>query len=276
MLTRDLAFALDPASLFAAAIGAEPDEWQARVLRSRSQRQLILCARQVGKSTASACLAVHQAVYVPGSLVLVCSPSQRQSAEFLAKCLDFYHVVEKNAPAKDESALKLTLANRSRIISLPSGEATIRGYSDVALLLIDEASRVPDELVVATRPMLAISGGRFVALTTPHGRQGWFYSEWTEGGATWERTKIVASECPRITPEFLEGERRSMGERAYLQEYACRFVDVEDAFFTGADIAGMMDPSVRPLFPMLGPLEDDDALEPLGLFDADVKATEVK
>jgi hypothetical protein len=48
--------------------------------------------------------------------------------------------------------------NGSRIVGLPGSEGTIRGFSAVSLLLVDEASRVPDELYLAVRPMLAVSG----------------------------------------------------------------------------------------------------------------------
>jgi hypothetical protein len=264
VLNLDLAHALDPAALFEAG-GRLPDPWQSDFLRSRSRRQLLLTGRQMGKSVTAAASAVHQAVYVPGSLVLILSPSLRQSGEAFRKCLDLYRVVSDSAPSSDESALKLTLKNRSRIVSLPGEGETIRGFSGVSLLIIDEASRVPDELVVAVRPMLATSGGRLVALTTPAGRRGWFYDAWIDGGPTWERTLVPASDCPRISASFLAEERRAVGERAYLQEYQCRFMDVDDAFFDGADIERMLDPTIRPLFPALPP--DDDVLDPLGFLE---------
>jgi hypothetical protein len=56
----------------------------------------------------------------------------------------------------------LELANGTRIITLPCTEKTIRGYSNVSLLVIDEASRVEDVLLYAVRPMLAVSKGTIV------------------------------------------------------------------------------------------------------------------
>jgi hypothetical protein len=41
---------------------------------------------------------------------------------------------------------------------LPGKEATSRGYTPI-LIIIDEASRVPDDLYRAVRPMLAVSHG---------------------------------------------------------------------------------------------------------------------
>jgi hypothetical protein len=50
---------------------------------------------------------------------------------------------------------KLELANGSRILSLPGSERTVRGYAAADLVVIDEATRVDDELISAVRPMLA-------------------------------------------------------------------------------------------------------------------------
>jgi hypothetical protein len=50
-----------------------------------------------------------------------------------------------------ESALRLELANGSRIVSLPGSGETVRGYSAPRLVIVDEASRVPDELMGANR-----------------------------------------------------------------------------------------------------------------------------
>ena len=62
----------------------------------------------------------------------------------------------------------------SRIISLPGDEKNIRGYSGVTLLVIYEAARVSDVLYRSVRPMLAVSKGRLVCLSTPFGKRGWF------------------------------------------------------------------------------------------------------
>src|SRR5262245_16270332 len=137
-LAHDLAFALDPARLMATC-GLPPDPWQATLVRSTSPRVLLLCCRQAGKSTTTACLALHEAMYSPQALVLVLSPSLRQSQELFRKVLAAYRTLAAPVPTEAESALRLELVNGSRIVSLPGTEATIRGYSGVRLLIIDEA-----------------------------------------------------------------------------------------------------------------------------------------
>src|SRR5262245_28223942 len=85
-------FWADPARLMADA-GLAPDTWQAQLLRSAAQRMLLLCSRQAGKSQTAAALALKAALLQP-SLVLLLSPTQRQSGElFRDKVLRLYHAL---------------------------------------------------------------------------------------------------------------------------------------------------------------------------------------
>jgi hypothetical protein len=246
-VARHLAPALDPALLMESA-GIQPDPWQADLLRSNAKQMLLLAARQAGKSTVTAAMAMHEALFNPPALVLLLSPSLRQSSELLRKVVGFYRSFENTAvPVKDESALRLELRNGSRIVSLPGDETTVRGYSGVRLLVVDEAARVPDDLYFSIRPMLAVSGGRLVCLSTPFGKRGFFYDAWT-GGQGWQRVKINARECPRISAAFLEEERTSMGDWWFTQEYECEFVDISDQVFGHDLVMQALTTEVEPLF----------------------------
>jgi hypothetical protein len=245
-LKDDLRLALDRVA-FAEKLGMVPDPWQVDLLRSDSPRTILNCCRQSGKSTASAVLALHTALYRLGSLVLVLAPSLRQSQELFAKIAVFYRSLGRPVPAQAERRLSLELENGSRIVTLPGTEKTVRGFSGAALLLVDEASRVDDGLYYAVRPMLAVSGGSLVLLSSPFGRRGVFHDVWA-GGEGWERYEVPASECPRISPEFLEEERRALPARMYRQEYECSFEETEDQVFAYEDVAGAMSDEVAPLF----------------------------
>jgi hypothetical protein len=97
----------------------------------------------------------------------------------------------------------------------------------VDLLIIDEAARVPDDLYRAVRPMLAVSKGRLICLSTPYGKRGFFWEAWARGGDDWRRFEAPAAQCPRIAAEFLEQEKRAMGESWFRQEYCCSFEALE-------------------------------------------------
>jgi hypothetical protein len=237
----------DPAGVMVAG-GLDPDPWQADVLRKDAPRTLLLCSRQAGKSSVSAALAVRTALLEPGAPVLLLSPSQRQSAELFRKVLALYGALGRPVPAVRETALQLELANGSRVLSLPGTEGTVRGFSEVALLVIDEAARVSDPLYYAVRPMLAVSRGKLVALSTPFGQRGWFHAEWT-GTGDWERVRVTADQVPRITPEFLAEERRALGDRWWAQEYMTSFESTIDAVFDYRDIQAALSDQVEPLFP---------------------------
>src|SRR6516162_5255499 len=166
-LATDLLDALDPARVMVRA-GLPPDPWQRDLLRSTASRMLVLCARQSGKSTCAAALGLYEALYASPALVLLLSPSLRQSQELFRATMQLYTRGGAQVPTVAESALRLELTNGSRIVALPGeSDATIRGYSQVRLLVIDEAARVDVSLYTATRPMLSVSGGRLIALSTP-------------------------------------------------------------------------------------------------------------
>jgi hypothetical protein len=170
-LTSDLRLALDPdAFARAAGLDGELDDWQRSVLDAGEQKQLLCCSRQAGKSTIAALLAARTAVLEPGSLVLCVSPSMRQSSELFRKVAGYYHglaALPSRPAVKLESALRLELANGSRVVSLPGSERTTRGYSRAALIILDEAARIDDGLISSLQPMQATSlvgRRRFVAM----------------------------------------------------------------------------------------------------------------
>ncbi len=226
--TTTIASARPPAVRLMRNVGLEPDPWQMDVLEGEHPRLLLNCCRQAGKSTVVALLALSEAVFTPYAKVLLLSRSLRQSSE-LFRQVTFYldRLDHDRALCKRRTAEELELTNRSRIICLPCRQETIRGYSRVTLLVIDEAAQVPDDLYQAVRPMLAVSGGRLICLSTPYGRRGFFYQAWAKGGGDWHRIEIPATSVSRIPAAFLAEERRALGEYIFRREYLCSFDALE-------------------------------------------------
>jgi hypothetical protein len=228
-------------------LGFQPDAKQARVLRSSIRRGLLNCTRQWGKSTVTAAKAVHQAQTRPNSLTLVVSPSARQSGEFVRKAAEFVRRLKLKPVGDGDNAISLEFPNGSRIVGLPGTEGTVRGFSAVSLLLVDEAARVSEEMYKAIRPMLAVSSGALWLMSTPFGKRGFFYEAWQGGDPEWERIRVTAYECARIERGFLEEERKAMGERWFRQEYLCEFVDEVSGVFGRDLVARAMREDVEPL-----------------------------
>jgi hypothetical protein len=228
-LAVDLAHGLDAVAFAADRLGFHADPWQARLLRSTSPWVLLNCCRQSGKSTTTAILALHTALYDPG-LILLVSPSLRQSKELFAKVARFLKGLEPIEPLEEDNRSSCELKNGARLVSLPGDPETLRGYSAPRLIVKDECSYISDEMQAALDPMLAVSGGRLVEMSSPAGRRGHFFENWQNGEGA-ERIRITGRDCPRIPAEFLEQQRRKLGPMLFAQEYECEFVDAASSAF---------------------------------------------
>jgi hypothetical protein len=201
----DFARALDPC-LIARDVGLDSlDPWQAKLIDDPPRRLLCCCGRQVGKSTAAAICALNAVVYSAPATVVMVSPSQLQSVELFRTCHSMWQRLPGRPAAEYETLQRLELQNGSRVISLPGSERTVRGLASVDLIVIDEAARVDDELLAATRPMLAVSNGSLFALTTPAGKRAGF----TSNGCT-----ALAGSGSRSRAPNARASRRSFSTRS--------------------------------------------------------------
>lgn len=216
----------DPARLLPLT-GLSLDPWQAQLLRSRARGVLLNCSRGAGKTRTCSLLALHTLLYKPGSLVLLLSRAQRQTEELLRYVKQGWRALEYPVATRYDSAEHLELVNDSRVLALPGREETVRAFQGVNLMLIDEAARVPDELYYSVRPMLNVSRGRLICLSTPFGPRGFFWKEWHDSQADWLRVRVPWHDCPRLTADMIAEERRTMGASWVAQEYECTFVAME-------------------------------------------------
>jgi hypothetical protein len=172
----------------------------------------------VGKSTLAAVMAVHRAYFRPKSVVVVACPTEKQSAELAWKAREFTDMLGIKRKTDGNHRISLVFPNSSRIIGIPGTERTLRSLSAVSLLIIDEAAGVDDSTYKALRPTLAVSNGDLWLMSTPFGKRGFFYENWSSGSEDWART-----------------ERRHIGEAWFRQEYLCEFMDADAQVF-GRDL----------------------------------------
>ena len=204
-LHLDLSHSLDPVSFARERLRFLPDPAQALVLASRSKQVILNCTRQWGKSTLTAAQAVFTAWHEPESLILVMSPTARQSSELVRKAAAFLSRLGVRPRGDGGNKISLLLPNGSRIVGLPGTEATDRGFSGVRLLLVDEAARVDDDLYLAMLPVLAVSGGDIWLMSTPFGRRGFFYQAWaasvaSSGCPTGAESRCLPPNAPAFSP----------------------------------------------------------------------------
>jgi hypothetical protein len=97
-MARELRHALDPVAFARERLGFEPDPWQARVMRSAARQVLLNCARQSGKSTVTAAIATHTAVFRPGSLTLLVSKAHPHGLVMPWACLKTHIKIKLSKP----------------------------------------------------------------------------------------------------------------------------------------------------------------------------------
>ncbi|MGA3315272.1 MAG: terminase large subunit [Candidatus Korobacteraceae bacterium] len=225
----------------------ELDEWQKEVLRSDSRRIILNCCRQSGKSTITALMALHHALHTPKALVIIISNTEKQAKETFRKIMEFYgHVPDRIGTLKD-TVFEVEFANKARIMAMTGRQPdSLRGWSKLTLLIVDEASMVEEDAYDFVRPMLAVSEGmgmetKIMLLSTPHGKRGFFFEAWTEAHEDnkpgWRWFSVKAEDCPRITSEFLQEEKDRMVSWKFEQEYHCEFIENISNIFQYSDDA---------------------------------------
>ncbi len=220
-------WAYDPGAMLT-ALGLQPDPWQVEFLNMKYRRALLLCSRRSGKTTAVAVKALHHALFPPPGepvTVLIFAPAGKQSEELLHTLHTCYRKLGQPVPRETDKVSQLDFANGSRIIPLTSNPDSAVGFTPT-LVIIDEAARVEDALYQAIAPMRALGKAQLIALSTPHGKRGFFYREWT-GTGEWYRVRKTADDCPRIDRSVIEEDRQSFGESYVRQEYGCSFEVME-------------------------------------------------
>jgi hypothetical protein len=208
------------------------DEWQRKVLETEGNICL-RAGRQVGKSTVISVKAGEYAVKNKNKTILIIASVERQAYLLFEKTLDYIYRQHpkmikkgKDRPTKH----RILLENGSQIYSLPTGLSGygIRGFT-IDLLIADEAAFIPEEVWTSVTPMLAITKGSIILLSTPCGKSGYFYNCFNNDSFT--RFHVSSEDCPRKNDQFLNEEKKRMTKMQYAQEYLGEFIDELRQFF---------------------------------------------
>ena len=217
---RETAYRIDPALWVCEVLGVTPTAWQQQFLRApRGASILALTARQVGKTTTASWAIAHAMIFTPGSLSVIACPAQRQSAEAVRRAREM--LVTVGAELKSDNVYGLELKNGSRVLALPGSDDFIRGLTVDGWIVADEAARLPEDMIAALRPMRARRPeARFAMLSTAWSRSDPFWTAWANDDPSWMRLQATAdTDGTLFAADFLEQERRSLGEDAFKREY---------------------------------------------------------
>src|SRR2546428_1220147 len=162
----------DPVA-FVKALGPHPllpyqEDWMKSIVENRYT--LLLSSRQIGKSTISVFYGIWRCFAFPGSQVLVVAHSVDQATIDLEHARRFvYERPQLKADVIELSKTAIRLVNGSRLLVVPGRPegSSARGYrADV--LIVDEASRIPDASFPAFLPSVAaVPDPKIIMCTTP-------------------------------------------------------------------------------------------------------------
>lgn len=167
------------------------DKWQEEVLAHKGD--LILCTgRQIGKTKIMSLKAIQRMIEKPKTKIIIVSLTEDQAKLIINMILSELEQTHKawidhkpdNKPTQNRVALK----NGSVAIARPVGNSgdALRGFTG-DVLIIDEASRMPELAFISGEPTLLSTGGEVWMCSTPHGKKGYFWEQFNSATSEGEK-----------------------------------------------------------------------------------------
>ncbi|WP_345377377.1 terminase large subunit domain-containing protein [Frondihabitans cladoniiphilus] len=231
----------DPGKFAALILGQPLFDYQAEVAGSGATVRVMCAGRQVGKSFLLAALALFEATTRRNITVLFISAGEEAAKRLLGECS---RLVSSSAGLDgsivEETKTMLLFSTGSRIMSVPASEKQIRGIS-ADLLVIDEASFVPEEIWVSAQPTtIARPGARIILASTPYLSDHFFKHMWDQGmrspDAYVRSWHWPSSTSPLVTDETLEGVRRGINPIRFAREYMAEWPDGSGLLLTADEL----------------------------------------
>jgi hypothetical protein len=226
----------DPIDWCQSALKFKPDPWQADFIRCTDQQVIVNVSRQAGKTTTAAAKVLHRALFYPGSTILLVAPAVSQASEFRVRLEDHMRLLEIEPSVREDNRRALVYKNQSRIIVIAADKDTVRGYTP-AMVIEDEAARVPVEVHEALKGSLLVSQGQHILLSTPDGMRGNFSAIWHEPQSGWTHFAATAWKNPRVKRAALEKKRaeyEALGRLWWFEQEYGREEDEGPSFVASA------------------------------------------
>lgn len=226
-------------------IGAKLFEWQKAVVDEicdqRGTNKVVVCKahRQAGKSYMCEGVLLHYAINYPRTTSAVISPTLNQSRNIFKEIVSAIYesgIIKR----KNETLLEIELINDSRIFfrSSEMGEA-LRGYHIDGVLVMDEASYLPDDVVQLVLPWVQVAKAPLLIVSTPKLKTGFFFRYYNMGI---EGTNNIVTidwndydTSALLTKEQIDTYRKVLSPNQFKSEILGEFLDMEGMVFTNLE-----------------------------------------
>lgn len=214
------------------------DDWQKKYIDTEGNC-FLLCGRQSGKTTAASIKFGKRAATRPNRIILMIALTEKQAFNLFSKTLSYLErnygsliKYGKDRPTQHEINLK----NGSVIMCYAAGlnGDGLRTFT-LTDLVVDEAAPMSRQVFTSVTPMLSVTGGSMDIMSTPRGKDNFFYD--CSNNPTFTKFYISAEDCPRHNKEFLAAEKARMSKLEFAQEYQAIFLDQLKQLFSDNLIA---------------------------------------
>jgi hypothetical protein len=221
-------------------------DYQERMLDiiQNNRKSVLLCGRQLGKTTTVGGYVLWYATFVPDMTILIAAHTGRFVSEIMARIKYAYEFMPDflRAGTVEYNKQSISFDNGSRIIAQTTTPTTGRGYS-VGLFFVDELASVPQniqkEFWASISPTLS-TGGKIIISSTPQSDEDQFSEIWHNANKTedefgntlsdglgvngFKAFKAIWSEHPERDQKWADVEKSDIGEEKFLREHNCEFI----------------------------------------------------
>lgn len=246
-----------------------PFDYQKEMIKNfgNHKNNIMLTARQMGKTTVAAAYILWFAMFKPDQTILLLGNQLSAALEIMGRiryayedCPDHIRdgIVEYNKGT-------IVFENKSKIIARATSPTAARGLS-VNLLYLDEFAFVPnnmqEEFWSAVSPTLASTNGSCIITSTPNTEYDkfatvWFQSqvfvdeagnEYDEDGPGingYKGLKVTWDKHPKRTQEWANAEEYKIGASMFAREHNCQFVSYQETLIDGIKLGLIKQKTVR-------------------------------
>lgn len=206
-------------------------DWQKEIIEHKGNIT-IRGGRQTGKSYSVARRIYENAINYPGERTLIIAASERQENYIYEQVRMLIGKWYKGRSTLTKTRLK----NDHEIYKFPVGQTGIylEGLSNVSFLYADEAIHIFRKVWDSIMPMIAEPRKRglgwITLLSTTRGKPtGFFYESFKR--KDFKKIHVKAEDCPHISKEFLNSEKKRLGEVMYEIIYNGEFDERANKYF---------------------------------------------
>lgn len=241
------------------AISFQLYDYQEEMIRNfhENRMNIVLSARQTGKSTVSSMYLLWFAIFNFDKTILIASNRNKGAMEMIERIQYAYrnlpHWLKPGVTDDGWNKHAIKFDNESSIESEATSENSGRG-SSISLLYLDEFAFVPpaiaEEFWASISPTLA-TGGSCIISSTPNGDTNIFATLWRGAQVEangFKATYVAWDDPPGRDERFKEEQIAQIGEHKWRQEYECEFLS-SDALLIDSLVLAQLTPTVMASIP---------------------------